>query len=109
MGLYVEETGQKNKTSIVFLHAEGTSGWMWQPQIDQLTGYHCLVPDLPEHRGSLIEGPFSISNSAEKVAELIKKKAHGARAHVVGFSLGGQVALQLLSIAPELTESTVVS
>jgi pimeloyl-ACP methyl ester carboxylesterase len=109
MGLYVVETGQKNKTSVIFLHGEGTSGWMWQPQIDQMTSYHCLVPDLPEHRGSLIEGPFSISNSAEKVAELIRKKAHGARAHVVGFSLGGQVAIQLLSIAPELVESAVIS
>jgi pimeloyl-ACP methyl ester carboxylesterase len=109
MGLSVKETGQKNKTSIVFLHGEGTSGWMWQAQIDQLTSYHILVPDLPEHRGSMIEGAFSIASSAEKVADIIRKKAHGGRANVIGFSLGGQVAIQLLSIAPELVESAVVS
>ncbi|QGQ94665.1 alpha/beta hydrolase [Paenibacillus psychroresistens] len=109
MGLYVEESGQKNKTTIVFLHGEGTSSWMWRAQIDQLTNYHILVLDLPEHRGSMVEGAFSIANSAEKVAEIIRKKAHGGRAHVVGFSLGGQVAIQLLSIASELVESAVVS
>ena len=48
MALYIQETGSVTTPTIVFLHGGGGAGWMWQPQIDQLSDFHCLVPDLPE-------------------------------------------------------------
>jgi pimeloyl-ACP methyl ester carboxylesterase len=82
---------------------------MWEPQIERLGDHHCLVPDLPEHGGSADERPFTIAGSAAQVAELIRTRAHGGRAHVVGLSLGAQVAVALLGVAPELVDHAVVS
>jgi pimeloyl-ACP methyl ester carboxylesterase len=109
MGLYVQESGPADATSIVLLHGGGGAGWMWQPQVDGLSELHCLVPDLPEHGRSVDVKPFTIAGSAELIAELIRTRAHGGRAHVVGLSEGAQVAVALLAIAPERVDHAIIS
>lgn len=96
--------------TIVFLHGGGAGGWMWQPVVDQLQKvYHCLTPDLPEHGENRAIGPFSMALAAEKTAELIRTRAHGGKATVVGLSEGAQVTVQLLASTPELVEKAIVS
>ncbi len=107
-GLYFEERGPSEAASILFLHGGGAGRWMWQPQVERLSSYHCLVPDLPEH-GDNMDIPFSIEGSAERMAELIRSRAHGGRAHVVGISAGAQVGLALLARWPELVERAALS
>jgi pimeloyl-ACP methyl ester carboxylesterase len=110
MALYVDEAGPRDAPAIVFLHGGGVGGWMWQPQVEAFRGdYHCLVPDLPEHRHSVAEGPLTMENSAVRIAELIRARAPGGRAHVVGLSLGGQIVVQLLAAAPEVVDHAVIS
>jgi pimeloyl-ACP methyl ester carboxylesterase len=109
MALYIQETGSATAPTIVFLHGGGGAGWMWQPQIDQLSDFHCLVPDLPEQGQSSAEKPFSISGSAGLIAELIRTRAHGGRAVVVGLSEGAQITVALLSQWLELVERAIVS
>ncbi len=82
---------------------------MWQPQVEGLGDYHCLVPDLPEQGQSVNEKPFTIQGSAERMAELIRVRAHEGKAHVVGLSEGAQVAVALLSLAPELVDRAIIS
>jgi pimeloyl-ACP methyl ester carboxylesterase len=82
---------------------------MWQPQLAALADYHCLVPDLPEHGRSREAGPFSLDGAALEVAALIRMCAAGSRAHVVGLSLGGAVALTLLRLAPDAVASLLVT
>jgi pimeloyl-ACP methyl ester carboxylesterase len=82
---------------------------MWQPQVDGLSELHCLVPDLPEHGRSVDVKPFTIAGSAVLIAELIRTRAHGGRAHVVGLSEGAQVAVALLAIAPERVDHAIIS
>lgn len=109
MQLYVNEVGPADAPSIVFLHGGGLSGRMWGPQLDRLSEYHCIVPDLPEQGRSAHIAPFSLDDAAERVAELIKARSSRGRAHVVGLSLGGAVALTALRRSPELVERVVVS
>ena len=109
MALYIQETGPVSAPTIVFLHGGGGAGWMWQPQIEQLGEYHCLVPDLPEQGQSVNEKPFSIQSSAAQIAELIRTRAHNGKAHVVGLSEGAQVTVALLASAPELVDHAMVS
>ena len=109
MALYIQETGPLSAPTIIFLHGGGGAGWMWQPQVDGLEGYHCLVPDLPEHGRSVNENPFRIQDSAAQIAELIRTRAHHGKAHVVGLSEGAQVAVALLASAPELVDHAVLS
>jgi pimeloyl-ACP methyl ester carboxylesterase len=107
--LYYSESGPTNAHTIVFLHGGGVSGWSWLPQVKRLPDYHCIVPDLPGHGKSPTNDPISINAMAEEVAELIKNIVPTSRVHVVGLSMGGQTALQLLSSNPELVDRVVVS
>ena len=108
--LYTQSTGNPTGSTILFLHGGGGGGWMWQPQIDALKNeYHLLAPDLPEHGRSAEIKPFTIADSAAHVAELIRMRAHGGKAHVVGLSEGAQVAVALLAAAPELVDHAVIS
>jgi pimeloyl-ACP methyl ester carboxylesterase len=68
-----------------------------------------LVPDLPGHGDSSSIRLTSIEDVASRVAELIREKAHEGKAHVVGLSLGAQVAVYLLAQAPGLVDHAVIS
>ena len=109
MSLFFTEFGSGNSQTVVLLHGGGGAGWMWQPQIEQLTDYHLLVPDLPEHGQSRSIQPFTFADAAAQVAELIKAKAHGGRAHVVGLSLGAQTTVQLLIQSPDVVDHAIIS
>ncbi len=109
-GLSTRECGPENAPTICFLHAGGIGGWMWTPQIEALQNtYHCLIPDLPEHGLSAGTRPFTIKDAASRVAELISKKAHKGRAHVIGLSEGAQLSVQLLSTASHIIDHAIVS
>lgn len=107
--LAFKEFHSEKSTTIVFLHGGGVAGWMWQPVVDQLPEFHCLVPDLPEHGESADVAPFSIALAAAKCAELIRERAHGGRAVVVGLSEGAQVAVQMMASTPELITRAMIS
>ncbi len=109
MSLYVEDTGNPEQQAIIFLHGGGTSSWSWKPVAELMSDYHCLIPDLPEHGQSSDEKPFTITDSAARVTELIRERTQTGRAHVVGLSLGAQIIVQLLSAAPDVIDHAVLS
>ena len=106
--LFVRESGPAEAPAIVFLHSGNMSGWSWEPVVERMQQYRCLVPDLPHYGKSFEQGPFEMARAATAVAELIRSRAAG-RAHVVGFSLGAQVGLQLLATEPKLVDRAVLS
>lgn len=110
MKLSYSETGPTSTETIVFLYGGGAAAWVWQAQVEAFSSeYHCLVPDLPEHGCSADVKPFTIQGSAAMIAELIREKAHGGRAHVVGLSQGAQINLALMALAPEIIDHAMVS
>ena len=83
---------------------------MWGPQVEALQDtYHCLVPDMPEHGLSAAVRPFSIADTARRIAELIRERAHGGRAHVIGLSEGAQVTVQLLGSTAAVVDHAIIS
>jgi len=110
MDLFTLESGSPAQPAIVFLHGGGGGGWMWQRQLAALSDqFYCLAPDLPEHGQSSAVKPFSITGSAAHIAELIRARVPGGRAHVVGLSEGAQIGVALLSQAPEVVERAILS
>jgi pimeloyl-ACP methyl ester carboxylesterase len=108
--LSVRECGPAIAPTICFLHGGGVSGWMWRPQVEALQDtYHCLVPDMPEHGRSATTRPFTIADTAHRIAELIYERAHGGRAHVIGLSEGAQVAVQLLASVALVVDHAIIS
>ena len=108
MDLFVRESGPVGAPTIVFLHGAYTSGWSWEPVVERMQQYHCLVPDLPHYGKSFEQGPFEMGRAATAVAELIRSRAGTGRAHVVGLSLGAQVGVQLLATEPKLVDRAVL-
>jgi pimeloyl-ACP methyl ester carboxylesterase len=106
--LFVRESGPVGAPAIVFLHGGNMSGWSWQPVVERMQRYRCLVPDLPQHGESFQQGPFEISRAATAVAELIRSRVGTGRAHVVGLSLGAQVGVQLLAAESKLVDRAVL-
>jgi pimeloyl-ACP methyl ester carboxylesterase len=109
MALYVRETGPVSAPTIVLVPGGGIGGWFWTPQIERLPEYHLLVPDMPEQGRSLSEGPFTVADGAERLAGLIRCRAHGGRAHLAGISLGAQTVVRVLATTPELVDHALVS
>ena len=108
--LYTLESGNKKKPAIVFLHGGGLSSKSWKPVIEKLeANFYCLAPDLPEQGKSFSIKPFTLDNSAERVAEIIRKKVPGKKAHLVGLSLGGALVLTMLRLYPEVVETAMVT
>lgn len=109
MELEYQEYGDKTAPLIVFLHGGGVSSWMWDKQVHSLTDYHCVTIDLPEHGINKDIGLFSISYSAYKVNELIKQIAQGKKVTVIGFSLGAQVLVQMLSAKSNQIDKAMIN
>lgn len=107
--MHIQEIGAKNGPTIVFLHGGGMSGWMWKKQLEYFNDYHCIVLDLPEHGKSSNDGPFSISDCARRIADLIESKAHGKKAHVIGHSLGARILVELLTTRPNVIDHAVIA
>lgn len=103
------ECGDTSGPLIVFIHGGGVSGWMWKKQLEYFTNYHCLVPDLPGHGKSVNSTTFNIHTSATKIIELIEEKGNGKTVSVIGFSIGAQILIEMLSIKPNLMNYAIIN
>lgn len=91
---------------VVLLHPLALSGEIWQPWRDHLSAqWQVETPDLPGHGASRWDGrPWSVSGAADEVKKDLS--AQGVdRAHLVGASLGGCVALALACRHPRWVAS----
>ncbi|MEM7218863.1 MAG: alpha/beta hydrolase [Pseudomonadota bacterium] len=107
--MFYEEFHQNQSQTIVFLHGANTGGWMWEHVVGHLNDYHCVAVDFPGHDNSKGESWVSMQSAASDVVACIEQCAHDSRAHVVGLSLGGYVALRLLAHRPDRLGSVVIS
>jgi pimeloyl-ACP methyl ester carboxylesterase len=93
--------------TVVFLHGVGTTSGMWAEHVKMLPEFRCLTPDLPGH-GTASKRPWvSLAQTTSEIAALIEATPE-KRAHVVGLSLGGAVALELLNTRPELVDRVII-
>lgn len=108
--LAVTSTGPDGAQTVLLLHGVGTTGWMWRRLVDDIsTDLHVLVVDLPGHGASAAQPWRSLADTVEAVAEVVRARGSDGRAHLVGLSLGGYVALELAAGHPELVPSATVS
>lgn len=91
--------------TIVLLHGLGTCHAEWTLVWPHLSAYHLLIPDLNGHSKSAHIKPTTIPGNAETVAQLIRTHAHGGKAHIVGLSMGGFTAVELVRQYPDLALS----
>lgn len=96
-------------TTILLIHGAFVSHSNWDLVVPHLSStYHLLIPDLPNH-GQSSHLPFSLESASESIATLIRIKAHNARAHIIGHSLGAHVAIHLAQTNHDLVDMVFVS
>ncbi|GLC89281.1 alpha/beta fold hydrolase [Lysinibacillus piscis] len=99
-----KEYGTAQPTIILFLHGGGVGGWMWDKQVRYFSHYHCIVPTLTDGVTT-----FSIEACAMTLAQLLTEKAQGKKVVVIGFSLGAQIAIKLMSIRPHSIDYAILN
>ena len=91
--------GKKNKKCIVFLHGFLGSGDDWNEIVTNFTGnFQCLLIDLPGHGNTIVHGDsrnYSIENCSAALIELFDY-LNIETCSIVGYSMGGRLALFLL-------------
>ncbi|KAH8170051.1 alpha/beta hydrolase fold domain-containing protein [Sarocladium implicatum] len=107
--LFFKTYNENCQTTVVLLHGLFSCHLEWEHVIPSLADYHLIVPDLPQHSGSRHIKPWSLDLAASSTAQLIRDHAHDGQAHLVGLSLGGFVAMQVLRQYPDLVKSTFVT
>ncbi len=107
--LFVRQEGRPDGVPIVFLHAIGTSGWMWEQAAAELDDFRTIKIDLPGHGESNSVAWESMAGSAAAVADFIRSETPDGRAHVVALSLGSYVTMQMMLDSPEVVDRAVFS
>jgi poly(3-hydroxyoctanoate) depolymerase len=94
---------------LLLINGLGANLEMWQPLIGELTGEHELVAfDLPGTGGSARpRWPLRMPQLARLVDEILDRLGYG-RLDVLGYSLGGAVAQELVHRAPGRVRQVVL-
>jgi pimeloyl-ACP methyl ester carboxylesterase len=108
----VRVDGHPDRPVILLLHGIGRSLEDWAPQyqrLDRLLGYRTIALDMPGFGFSTRPAaPMSLPVLARGVARTLDVLGERRPLHVVGNSLGGAVALQLLALQPERVASLIL-
>lgn len=98
------------ETTILLLHTGYSSHLEYSLVTPHLSSHHLLIPDLPSHgRSSSSHIPFSPLDTAALLADLIVRESKTGKAHIVGVSVGGFIALYLAAKYPDVVASIFVS
>jgi 2-hydroxymuconate-semialdehyde hydrolase len=110
---YLNRSGEGKAETILFLHGSGpgVTAWSnWQFALPALgEQFHCLAPDLvgfgaTEHPQDLPAGMRNWMRRWVDQSLAVLDALHIEKAHLVGNSMGGAIALHLLMEAPERFE-----
>ena len=101
--------GSPEKPAVLFLHGFLGSSADWSETMDALrTSHYCIAPDLPGHGRSLrLPDPYTMSETIGGLRRVLKD-AGTASAAVVGYSMGGRIALHFAVRHPEACSRLVL-
>ncbi|MGH8129389.1 MAG: alpha/beta fold hydrolase [Steroidobacteraceae bacterium] len=95
--------------TILLLHGLGGSRDDWRLQRSEFAARHrVIIPDLRGFGASERREPFTIRQHARDMIALLAARGV-ARAHVVGISMGGAVAIEMALLAPGSVATLVLA
>jgi pimeloyl-ACP methyl ester carboxylesterase len=93
---------------LVLLHSGGMAGAEWDEHAGALAErFRVLVPDLPGHGRTPLDGELTVERMADAVAAMLDDAGVDS-AHVLGSSMGGAVALWTVLNRPSLVDRLVL-
>ena len=102
------EFGQQNPDVIMLLHGGGLSWWNYREMAQKLAEqYHVVLPVLDGHADS--DAPFrTIEENASRLISYIDAHFGGRVLAIGGLSLGGQVAVEMLSQRKDICQYALI-
>jgi len=96
------EYGNQNPETVILLHGGGLSWWNYRDVAQLLSDrFRVILPILDGHAGS--DAPFtSIEDNAARIIAHIDEHFGGKVLAVGGLSLGGQIAVEMLTQRPAI-------
>jgi 3-oxoadipate enol-lactonase len=95
---------------LVLIHGVGLDHTMWERQVDELSRhYRVILYDMLGHgRSARPPGPYTLAQFADQLQMLIDR-LDIAKAHILGFSMGGLVAEAFALKAPNRLSALVIA
>ena len=104
----VTEYGKQHQETVLLLHGGGLSRWNNREVAKLLEkDYHVILPVLDGHAGNG-EVFTSIEDNAAKLISYIDDHFGGKVTVLGGLSLGGQIALEILSQRPDICQFALI-
>jgi 2-succinyl-6-hydroxy-2,4-cyclohexadiene-1-carboxylate synthase len=107
--LYFECSGDTSNSPVVLLHGFMGNTQDWAPVMQRLaTHFFCLAIDLPGHGKSLnVEDAFTFPGIAAAIVQVFEAN-RVTSAPIIGYSMGGRIALYLAVHYPHLCSALIV-
>lgn len=105
-----QSSGDSSKPALLFLHGFMGSSLDWQDIADTLRSeYRTLAIDLPGHGQTVAttDDDYTMPRCASGIVDLLHD-LNLARTHLIGYSMGGRLALYLASQYPQLVDKVIV-
>lgn len=105
------EAGDRSRPAVLFLHGFLGRGSDWTYVAEQLADeFWCLAPDLPGHGQTRVHGGdecFTMEQTAHGLCEMLQQAGISLYA-VVGYSMGGRLALYFAATYPHMLQRLVL-
>ena len=102
------EFGKQNTDVVILLHGGGLSWWNYR-EVATLLGsqYHVVLPVLDGHADA--DAPFTtIEDNAKRLISYIDTHFSKQVLAIAGLSLGGQIAVEMLSQRPDICQYALI-
>lgn len=109
INFYYEDHNPDREEVLFFIHGLGSSSKDWEMQVPFFqTDYRLILLDLRGHGNSdKPEGPYSMDQFSEDIVAFMEK-LQIPNATIVGISLGGMVAFELVNKRPDLVKNLII-
>ena len=95
--------GDKNLPPILLIHGGGSSWWNYLRQARILSEkYHVILPTLNGHGEEYQLDYVSTEDSSLEILDYIEENCDGKLFAIGGASLGGQIAMEILSLDSDI-------
>ncbi|MCR5099451.1 MAG: alpha/beta hydrolase [Lachnospiraceae bacterium] len=100
--------GEKTNKPIMLIHGMANTSDLFDPILPYLTDYYVIVCELDGHSKEEPGVFASVSDAAEKLEKYVKESLDGGLYGLLGFSLGGTIATEIISRGVMEVEKTIL-